>query len=69
MADCHFSIVKKQKDEYTRIEVFRLEMQERKAEIARMIGGSKLTALSLEHAGELIKSALQQKKEHSVNSK
>ncbi|NLC43246.1 MAG: DNA repair protein RecN [Clostridiales bacterium] len=66
MADCHFVIEKKISEEHTRTHVSKLDIQERKEEIARMIGGSNLTTLSLEHAGELIKSAIQQKTEHSI---
>lgn len=66
MADCHFAIEKKLSEEHTRTNVSKLDIQERKEEIARMIGGSNLTSLSLEHAGELIKSAIQQKEVHSL---
>lgn len=66
MADCHFVIEKMLSEEHTRTNVSKLDIQERKEEIARMIGGNKLTSLSLEHAGELIKSAIQQKEEHSI---
>jgi DNA repair protein RecN (Recombination protein N) len=64
MADCHFIIEKKLSEEHTRTSVSKLNIQERKEEIARMIGGSKLTSLSLEHAAELIELAMQQKEEH-----
>ena len=61
MADCHFVIKKDVSDDHTRTSVLRLNKSERRKEIARMIGGASLTPLSLEHAGELIESALNQK--------
>jgi len=62
MADCHFVIEKVISEKHTRTLVTRLNLEDRKAEIARMIGGSSLTQLSLDHAGELIEAALSFKK-------
>ena len=61
MADCHFVIDKKVVDEHTHTTVSNLELGQRKEEIARMIGGSILTPISLKHAEELILSANRQK--------
>ncbi|MGI6527173.1 MAG: DNA repair protein RecN [Caldicoprobacterales bacterium] len=58
MADYHFVIKKSISGDHTRTTVSRLNLEQRKEEIARMIGGAKLTKISLEHAGELIESAL-----------
>lgn len=65
MADCHFLIEKSASDKHTQINVSRLNLSERKEEIARMIGGTALTQLSLEHAGELIELALHHKRKTS----
>ena len=61
MADGHYVIEKKVTGNHTRTLVSRLGPEDRKKEIARMIGGSSLTPLSLQHAGELIASASQPK--------
>ena len=61
MADGHYAIEKKFTGNHTRTLVSKLGPEERKKEIARMIGGSSLTPLSLRHAGELIASASQHK--------
>ncbi len=61
MADGHYVIEKKVTGNHTRTLVSRLGPEDRKKEIARMIGGSSLTPLSLQHAGELIESASQPK--------
>ncbi|HHY82042.1 MAG TPA: DNA repair protein RecN [Clostridiales bacterium] len=67
MADCHFVIEKTVTNGHTRTNVTKLNLAERKYEIARMIGGSNLTPISLEHAGELIESALQHKESSMQN--
>ncbi len=64
MADKHFAIEKLEADGRTRTVVNKLNYNERKKEIARLIGGTLLTPLSLEHADELIKSALLIKENH-----
>jgi len=61
MADGHYVIEKKFTGNHTRTLVSKLGPEDRKKEIARMIGGSSLTPLSLQHAGELIASASQHK--------
>jgi len=63
MADCHFVIEKVTVGNRTRTTVTQLCFEERKEEIARMIGGSSLTQLSLQHAAELIESAIKFKKD------
>jgi len=61
MADTHFSIRKISEGNRTRTTVKRLDLEERQAELARMIGGEHLTRLSLDHANELIIQAEKQK--------
>ncbi len=56
-ADRHHKVAKRVRSGRTWAEVTTLEPQERVAEVARMISGAKVTAVSLEHAGELIRSA------------
>jgi len=67
MADCHFIIEKVITSNHTRTSVSRLSLDQRKEEIARMIGGSSLTQLSLEHAGEMINNALSFKNKEKSN--
>lgn len=56
-ADTHFYISKSSTDESTVTSVQVLSMKDRISEIARMLGGKKLTELTLEHAEEMIKMA------------
>lgn len=57
MADRHFEIHKVVKNEQTNTQVTELTYEERIRAIARMLGGVKITDLSLGHARDLIESA------------
>ncbi|HOB20592.1 MAG TPA: DNA repair protein RecN [Candidatus Atribacteria bacterium] len=57
MADYHYLIEKTTKNNQTNTLVSILDTHGRQKEIARMIGGTEITQLSLEHAGELINNA------------
>lgn len=54
MADDHFLISKEEADGRTITRVLSLDDEGRILEIARMIGGSDLTRLTLDHAGEMV---------------
>lgn len=62
MADKHFFICKKVEGDRTYTEVTALDIQEQKAEIARMLGGMYLTDTTLKHAAEMLDLAKKQKK-------
>lgn len=62
MADKHFFICKKVEGDRTYTEVNALDIQEQKAEIARMLGGMYLTDTTLKHAAEMLDLAKKQKK-------
>ena len=51
----HFSVRKKESKERTQVHVARLDKSERIKEIARMMGGEKITSVVTRHAEELIK--------------
>jgi DNA repair protein RecN (Recombination protein N) len=53
--DHHFKISKHVTDGRTRTTISRLSAEERTREIARMLGGEKITRVTLEHAKELLK--------------
>ncbi len=53
--DHHFKISKHVVDGRTRTAITRLSAEERTREIARMLGGEKITRVTLEHARELLK--------------
>jgi DNA repair protein RecN (Recombination protein N) len=53
-ADCHLRVEKRVADGRTATAVVILDQDERVAEIARMLGGEKITDTTLEHARELI---------------
>ena len=55
MADAHFSVEKGEKDGRTFTVVERLSVERRKEELARLTGGSVVTAATLESAGELLR--------------
>ncbi len=57
MADTHFSVEKGERKGRTYTEVVRLDREQRKAELARITGGSKVTEALLESAGELLDEA------------
>lgn len=53
-ADQHFQVSKKDKDKKTRTEIVKLDSNARVKEIARMLGGVKITESSLAHAKEML---------------
>jgi DNA repair protein RecN (Recombination protein N) len=53
-ADCHFRVEKSVRAGRTRVAVHRLRGEERRREIARMLGGRVTPASSLRHARELL---------------
>ncbi|SHH36866.1 DNA repair protein RecN [Clostridium grantii] len=57
MSDSHLKVFKESIDENTFTKVINLNREEKEDEIARMIGGSKITPLTLENAKEMIKLA------------
>ena len=54
--DHHFKIEKNVKDGRTKTQITPLNDKERIIEIARMLGGVKITSTTLEHARELLES-------------
>jgi DNA repair protein RecN (Recombination protein N) len=56
-ADSHYRVSKKESGGRTYVEVKELTDEERLEEIARMLGGVKITEKTLEHAREMLKSA------------
>lgn len=62
MADQHFFIRKRVESERTYTEVTVLDLQARKTELARMLGGVNVTDITLKHAGEMLERAQKQKK-------
>jgi DNA repair protein RecN (Recombination protein N) len=56
-ADAHYKVAKRIQGERTRVEVERLDEEGRIQELARMLGGVKITGKTLEHAREMLKSA------------
>ena len=57
MADTHFSVEKGERKGRTYTEVVQLDRERRKAELARITGGSKVTEALLKSAGELLDGA------------
>lgn len=57
MADTHFSVQKGERDGRTFTSVVLLDRERRKAELARITGGSRVTEALLESAGELLDEA------------
>jgi len=57
MADIHFSVVTGAAKDRTYTKVVELDRDRRKAELARITGGAKVTEALLESAGELLDSA------------
>ena len=51
MADTHFSVEKGERDGRTYTRVVLLDREQRKAELARITGGSRVTAVSYTHLG------------------
>ncbi|WP_026881330.1 DNA repair protein RecN [Clostridium akagii] len=62
MSDIHYLVEKKVQNNKTYTYVSRLSLEEKEESIARMIGGSELTKLTLENAKEMISLANQKKK-------
>ncbi|MHB8171981.1 MAG: DNA repair protein RecN [Thermincolia bacterium] len=60
-ADAHYCIIKEVHGERTRTRVDLLEKDRRVEELARMLGGSEITGLTREHAGEMLALAVKQK--------
>lgn len=61
MADNHFQIQKLVEKEKTTTKVFRLELEKRIDELARMLGGAVLTELTRNHAKEVFELAMSMK--------
>jgi DNA repair protein RecN (Recombination protein N) len=59
MADAHYLIFKEVEGDRTYTKVSQLKEDERVAELARMLGGSKVTSTTLNHAREMIQLARQ----------
>ena len=57
MADTHFSVEKGERNGRTFTRVVQLDREQRKAELARITGGTKVTEALLESAGELLDEA------------
>lgn len=57
MADTHFSVEKGESKGRTFTKVLQLDRERRKAELARITGGTKVTEALLESAGELLDEA------------
>ncbi|NMM61364.1 DNA repair protein RecN [Clostridium sp. P21] len=57
ISDIHYWVSKEVKDEKTYTKIKKMDNEEKEYEIARMIGGSEVTKLTVEHAKELIKMA------------
>lgn len=62
-ADIHYRVVKKPQGDRTAVEVERIRDDNRVREIARMLGGIKITPKTLEHAGEMLRAAAGKKQE------
>lgn len=66
MADTHFSVEKGEMNGRTFTQVERLSLERRKEELARLTGGSFVTALQLESAGQLLDEAATYREQHRV---
>ncbi|MBC7766175.1 MAG: DNA repair protein RecN [Hyphomonadaceae bacterium] len=62
MADTHYLIEKTVEQAHTKTKVHALDSERRIEEVARMIGGAQMTALTLSHAEELLALADERKK-------
>ncbi len=63
MADNHFFISKELEENRTHTNIYNLDSENRKEELARMLGGVKLTATTIKHAQEMLALAKQKKTE------
>lgn len=66
MADTHFSVEKGEMNGRTFTQVERLSLERRKEELARLTGGTFVTALQLESAGQLLDEAATYREQHRV---
>jgi DNA repair protein RecN (Recombination protein N) len=57
LGDHHFLVIKDQRADSTHTDIREIEKQERIEEIARMLGGIKITAKTIEQAEEMLKNA------------
>ncbi|SHI55902.1 DNA replication and repair protein RecN [Geosporobacter subterraneus DSM 17957] len=62
MADTHFYIEKISKEDQTLTSVRELQKKERISELGRLLGGTKITDLTLKHAKEMLDSSIDYKK-------
>lgn len=62
MADTHFLIEKYVQNDNTYTSFCRLDFEQRKHELARMLGGVHVTSTTLEHASEMLRLAVEYKK-------
>jgi len=56
-ADTHYKVTKKESGGRTYVEVKRLSEEERLEEVARMLGGLKITGKTIDHAREMLRNA------------
>jgi len=56
-ADAHYRVTKKESGGRTFVEVKRLSDEERLEEVARMLGGLKITGTTIDHAREMLRNA------------
>ena len=56
-ADTHYKVTKKESGGRTYVEVQRLSEEERLEEVARMLGGLKITGKTIDHAREMLRNA------------
>jgi DNA repair protein RecN (Recombination protein N) len=68
ISDIHYWVSKEVKNEKTYTRIRKMNKEEKQYEIARMIGGSEVTKLTLEHAKELVKMANFRKREIKSNN-
>lgn len=61
MSDCHLFITKKIENEHTYTDIYPLDRDGQKEELARMIGGVEMTAITLKHADEMLDMAEEKK--------
>ncbi len=61
MADAHFLIKKETKNDSTYTDIKKLDEQQRKFELARMLGGAQTTETALQHAREMLMLAQERK--------
>lgn len=66
MADTHFSVEKGEMNGRTFTQVERLSLERRKEELARLTGGTLVTALQLESAGQLLDEAKTYREQYRV---